>query len=168
FSPIHGGKDYEHFYVFGVDFEKREKFILNTLPCGEDFEKDLVFKLTGTRLMTYARPLLLAKVGVDISSFPWKVPSTPVQLDINSCGLYVARFMKHYIGRFKDEGNWQQVDVMKLEWLRYLCRLVKDKWNKCQHDVVVAAQKYEEAMRAEARVQRSMARSEARKKNNKA
>ncbi|CAN1841748.1 hypothetical protein LINPERHAP1_LOCUS36593, partial [Linum perenne] len=59
FFPIHGGNDYEHFYVFGVDFEKREKFILNSLPCGKSFEKDLVFKPTGTRLMTYARPLLL-------------------------------------------------------------------------------------------------------------
>ncbi|CAN1285618.1 hmu [Linum perenne] len=164
FFPIYGGKDYEHFYVFGVDFEKREKFILNSLPCRKSFEKDLLFKPTGTRLMTYARPLLLAEVGVDISPFPWKVPSTPVQPDVNSCGLYVARFMEHYIGRIKDDGNWQEVEVMKLERLRYLCRLVKDKWNKCQRDVVVAAHKYDDEMRAEARVQRSMARSQARKK----
>ncbi|CAN1805112.1 hypothetical protein LINPERHAP1_LOCUS24140 [Linum perenne] len=114
--------------------------------------------------MTYARPLLLAEVGVDISPFPWKVPSTPVQPDVNSCGLYVARFMEHYIGRIKDDGNWQEVEVMKLERLRYLCRLVKDKWNKCQRDVVVSAHKYDDEMRAEARVQRYMARSQARKK----
>ncbi|CAN1223473.1 hypothetical protein LINPERPRIM_LOCUS2085 [Linum perenne] len=102
--------------------------------------------------MAYARPLLFAKVGVDITPFSWKFPSTPVQPDINSCGLYVARFMEHYNGRFKNEGNWHQVDVMKLEWLRYLCPLVNDKWKKCQHDVAVATNKYEEAMRAEARV----------------
>ncbi|CAN1290788.1 hypothetical protein LINPERPRIM_LOCUS20856 [Linum perenne] len=45
----------------------------------------------------YVMPLLMAKVGVDITPFPWKVPSTPAQPDTNSYGLYVARFMEHYI-----------------------------------------------------------------------
>ncbi|CAN1320364.1 hypothetical protein LINPERPRIM_LOCUS31659 [Linum perenne] len=84
FFPIHGGKKYQHFYVFGVDFEKKGKFILNSLPCGEDFESEQVFKPIGTRLMQYAMPLMLANVGVDITSFPWKVPSTPTQPDTNS------------------------------------------------------------------------------------
>ncbi|CAN1308124.1 hypothetical protein LINPERPRIM_LOCUS27256 [Linum perenne] len=114
--------------------------------------------------MAYTRHLLFANVGVDITPFPWKVPSTPVQPDINSCGLYVARFMEHYIGRFKDDANWHQVEVMKLERLRYLCLLLKDKWNMCKNDVIVAAHKYAEEMRSESRVTRSMAGSEARKK----
>ncbi|CAN1325568.1 hypothetical protein LINPERPRIM_LOCUS33537, partial [Linum perenne] len=58
FFPTHGGKEYEHYYVFGVDFGRREKFILNSLPCQRAFQTDVVFKPTGTRLMMYVRPFL--------------------------------------------------------------------------------------------------------------
>ncbi|CAN1166303.1 hypothetical protein LINPERHAP2_LOCUS32645 [Linum perenne] len=162
FFPTHGGKEYEHYYVFGVDFGRREKFILNSLPCQRAFQTDVVFKPTGTRLMMYVRPFLQERVGVDISAFPWRVPSSPVQPDTSSCGLYAARFMEHYVGRFRNEANWHTINVMKVDRLRYLCRLVKDRWNEVQHEVVVAANKYNDTLREEARLTKSLARSQAR------
>ncbi|CAN1805307.1 hypothetical protein LINPERHAP1_LOCUS24218 [Linum perenne] len=51
FFPTHAGEDFEHFYVFLVDFVKKEKAILNSLPCREDFESKKWYKPTGTRLM---------------------------------------------------------------------------------------------------------------------
>ncbi|CAN1336147.1 hypothetical protein LINPERPRIM_LOCUS37030, partial [Linum perenne] len=167
FFPTHGGKEYEHYYVFGVDFGRREKFILNSLPCAKAFQTDVVFKPTGTRLMMYVRPFLQERVGVDISTFPWRVPSSPVQPDTSSCGLYAARFMEHYVGRFRNEANWHTINVMKVDRLSYLCRLVKDRWNQVQHEVVVAANKYNDTLREEARLTKSLARSQARSQSRK-
>ncbi|CAN1150329.1 hypothetical protein LINPERHAP2_LOCUS17501 [Linum perenne] len=78
------------------------------------------------------------------------------------CGLYAARFMEHYVGRFRNEANWHTINVMKVDRLRYLCRLVKDRWNEVQHEVVVAANKYNDTLREEARLTKSLARSQAR------
>ncbi|CAN1320333.1 hypothetical protein LINPERPRIM_LOCUS31649 [Linum perenne] len=66
---------------------KKEKAILNSLPCRDDFESKRWYKPYGTRLMQYARTFFLDTVGVDIKSFTWKVVAVPVQKDINSCGL---------------------------------------------------------------------------------
>ncbi|CAN1316534.1 hypothetical protein LINPERPRIM_LOCUS30100 [Linum perenne] len=99
--------------------------------------------------MMYVRPFLQERVGVDISAFPWRVPSSPVQPNTSSCGLYAARFMDHYVGRFRNEANWHTINIMKVDRLRYLCRLVKDRWNQVQHEVVVAANKYNDTLREE-------------------
>ncbi|CAN1798565.1 hypothetical protein LINPERHAP1_LOCUS21775, partial [Linum perenne] len=100
FFPTNAGEDFEHFYVFLVDFVKKEKAILNSLPCREDFESKRWYKPSGTRLMQYARTFFLDIVGVDIKSFTCKVVAAPVQKDINICVLYTVRFMELYIGRF--------------------------------------------------------------------
>ncbi|CAN0898980.1 hypothetical protein LINGRAHAP2_LOCUS20013, partial [Linum grandiflorum] len=63
FFPTHGGKDFQHFYVFGVDLEREEKFILNSFACAKTFEKDEKYKPAGTRIMQYARSKLVHKVG---------------------------------------------------------------------------------------------------------
>ncbi|CAN1292373.1 hypothetical protein LINPERPRIM_LOCUS21536 [Linum perenne] len=114
--------------------------------------------------MMYAGPYLQERVGVDISAFPWRVPSSPMQPDTSICGLYAARFMEHYVGRFRNEANWHTINVIKVHRLRYLCRLVKDRWNQVQHEVVVATNKYNDALHEEARATKSLARSQSRKK----
>ncbi|CAN1294463.1 hypothetical protein LINPERPRIM_LOCUS22469, partial [Linum perenne] len=126
FFPTHTGEDFEHFYVFLVDFVKKEKAILNSLICREDFELKRWYKPSGTRLMQYARTFFLDTVGVDIKSFTLKVEVAPVQKDINSCGLYTVRFMELYIERFTAEHKQQFDDTtfMDTDRLRYMSRLL--------------------------------------------
>ncbi|CAN1854603.1 hypothetical protein LINPERHAP1_LOCUS41394, partial [Linum perenne] len=132
FFPTHAGEDFEHFYVLLVDFVKKEKTILNSLSCREDFESKRWYKPSGTRLMQYARTFFLDTVGVDIKSFMWKVVAAPVQPDINSCGLYTVRFMELYIGRFTAEHKHQFDDTTFLDTdrLRYMSRLLLSEANE--------------------------------------
>ncbi|CAN1852711.1 hypothetical protein LINPERHAP1_LOCUS40734 [Linum perenne] len=141
FFPTHAGEDFEHFYVFLVDFVKKEKAILNSLPCREDFESKKWYKPSGTRLMQYARTFFLDTVGVDIKSFKWKVVAAPVQQDINSCGLYTVRFMELYIGRFTAEHKNQFDDrtFMDTDRLRYMSQLLLSEANELRGEVLVAA-----------------------------
>ncbi|CAN1185005.1 hypothetical protein LINPERPRIM_LOCUS39230, partial [Linum perenne] len=69
FFPIHGGHDFEHFYVWLVDFEKHEKVILNSIPCRNEFLRKPYYKDTGTRLMQYLRDVFIERKGLDIKDF---------------------------------------------------------------------------------------------------
>ncbi|CAN1261754.1 hypothetical protein LINPERPRIM_LOCUS10984, partial [Linum perenne] len=141
FLPIHGGHDFEHFYVWLVDFEKHEKVILNSIPCRNEFLRKPYYKDTGTRLMQYLRDVFIERKGVDIKDFTWKVLAAPEQSDTTSCGLYAIRFMELYIGRFTEQHRQQFSDVndMNTVRLKYASRLLLSEDNELRGEVMAAA-----------------------------
>ncbi|CAN1747595.1 hypothetical protein LINPERHAP1_LOCUS3201 [Linum perenne] len=125
----------------------------------EEVQGNVEFSLATSNVLKLMTDCTNEQFAPYLKDISWAKMEYP---DTSSCGLYAARFMEHYVGRFRNEANWHTINVMKVDRLRYLCRLVKDRWNEVQHEVVVAANKYNDTLREEARLTKSLARSQAR------
>ncbi|CAN0859226.1 hypothetical protein LINGRAHAP2_LOCUS7607, partial [Linum grandiflorum] len=53
FFPCHGGMN-NHFYVFVIDFKKKQKVMLNSLDQRDEYETERCYHPTFRRLMEYA------------------------------------------------------------------------------------------------------------------
>ncbi|CAN1244775.1 hypothetical protein LINPERPRIM_LOCUS6239 [Linum perenne] len=134
------------FTCFGWFLRRNENFTLNSLACVNDFKKEIVYKPIGTILMQYAKLVVLNRIRIDIKDFHWRMPFISMQPDIENCGLFVARYMENYFGKFNLDPNqqWNDIDVMETLRLNYMCHLVLDKLNKSRdYDMVSAVLKYD-------------------------
>ncbi|CAN1153261.1 hypothetical protein LINPERPRIM_LOCUS14584, partial [Linum perenne] len=103
FFPVYEGRTLQHFYVFVIDLRNKQRIVLNSVECDNNFDTVPQYKATFTRLAKYLQPFLLEHYKMDISNYHQRVFDAPRQSDILSCGMFTLYFMEHFVGRFSPE-----------------------------------------------------------------
>ncbi|CAN1249473.1 hypothetical protein LINPERPRIM_LOCUS7152 [Linum perenne] len=131
FFPIHGG-DYSHFYVFVIDFKRKQKTVLNSIDCRREFDANPRYKQTFRRLVEYVNIFCMLARSANVLDFESRVMDAPQQPDTYSCGLFVLYFMEHYDGAFTpvQRALWGSVGELSRARRHCVNRLVTDENNK--------------------------------------
>ncbi|CAN1811827.1 hypothetical protein LINPERHAP1_LOCUS26345 [Linum perenne] len=131
FFPVHGG-DYSHFYVFVIDFKRKQKTVLNSIDCSREFDAHPRYKQTFRRLVEYVNVFCMLARAANVLNFEWRVMDAPQQPDTYCCGLFMLYFMEHYDGAFTPVKRALWGSVGELSRARRHCvnRLVTDENNQ--------------------------------------